>query len=105
VRDITVIALWGMLNLCSFFYVLEGAVILLLLVLATEHRIKLAWLGIPGLIAARLCSRQIWWTDTGYPDKPVFLEMLWVVLAAVVAVQSVCFFVSSERRGANAVSN
>ena len=55
-RDITLIALWGILNLCSFFFVLEGAVVLLLLALATEQKIRLAWLGIPVLVGVRVLT-------------------------------------------------
>ena len=97
-RDITLIALWGVLNLCSFFFALEGAVILLLLGLATEHKIKVAWLGIPALVGYHVVTGNLWWNSTGAREKFAVLQIIWVVLAVIVSVQSIYFFVSGLRQ-------
>jgi hypothetical protein len=93
-RDITLIALWGVLNLCSFFFVIEGAVVLLLLALATEGKIRVAWLGIPVLVGLRVLTGNLWWNSTGAREKFAVLQIVWVVLAVVATVQSLYFFFS-----------
>jgi hypothetical protein len=101
-RDVTLLALWGILNLCSFFHAVEGAAVLLLLALATDHKIRLAWLGIPAIVTFRFLTGNLWWTAAGARGNFSAFQIVWVVLAIIVSIQSICFFLSpapsSERK-------
>ncbi len=96
-RDVTLVGLWGILNLCSFFFVLDGAATLLFLTLATDHKIKVAWLGIPGIVGYHLITRNYWWDSTGFPEKFAFLQAIWIIMATVASIQSIYLFVASLR--------